>query len=145
MNVTCVTWTTWKRLAPGLILLILPAFSVLLGVSDSEILVAQGAAAPNCTQTQIPGKCGTDLNLQPNVCGIGQPTCYFTIISYGNMENCTRAEAGLTECTAGTCDKIVISQICQNGSCVANGHPDVTTIRPTSYASGAACSTAPAE
>lgn len=93
----------------------------------------------NCTKTTVAGKCGTDINLEPEACGTGEPTCYKTIWTFGNITNCDNSTSGLTTCEDGHCKKTIIKQKCEDGACVLDGEPVSQNIQQVSRAGGQAC------
>ncbi|MCZ6699945.1 MAG: hypothetical protein O7D94_13510, partial [Planctomycetota bacterium] len=95
----------------------------------------------NCYQTQSVGQCGTNLNLGGVACGIGQPTCYAKVITYGHVFNCVVAQSGLDACATGQCKKHEFDFACDEtlNICVLVKEYAPVNIMPISFASGAGC------
>ena len=110
-------------------------------VTSTVVSIAQPGPTPqpSCYKTENIGKCGTDRNENPVACG--SSTCYLLSYIYGNAYNCiSGGTAGLKACGAGQCKETVITRVCEpNGMCRVVS-PESHDVIPTSFASGAACS-----
>ena len=111
-------------------------------LSPAQPTSGEETAEAKCAKTDVAGKCGTDLQLEPVQCG--GATCYQTIITYGQVYNCVAADTGFgrKECKdCGDCMETVRKFVCEASVCKATseGAGQSSTGVPTTCASGDVC------
>lgn len=75
-----------------------------------------------CYQTFPQGQCGQNGN-SPNgeVCGPGQPPCWFVTYWAGNLYECRDVSVGSSSCERDTCEAWQQRWKCEDGHCVKDG------------------------
>ena len=104
-------------------------------------ITEQPPAAQNCSQTECAGRCGTNLMLEPRLCG--GIHCNGTTVEYGTLFNCISTKSPTSGvkncCDAGDCLQIKRKLACEDGTSVVESI-EITGVCPSTVACGETCS-----